>query len=99
MKTTLPFTLVFILLIALPFSLDAQISAIWTTATTGTLNGVSFTVTSVGGPSTSTWDFDGPEFVSAPLTSSEPALDYQGESDWTITFASPISNLLLYARW
>ena len=42
------------------------------------------------------FNLSGSDFSAAPGSSSEEILDYRTNSDWTVTFDSPVDNLLLY---
>ena len=73
--------------------------AVWTSATTGTLNGVSFTLTNSSSSGDTTWDLTTSQFSVAPLSATQSMVDYGTGDDWTVTFASPITNLKLYCKW
>lgn len=75
---------------------ELQTGAIMETPTTGTLDGVSFTLTNIGTPEISINDLNGASFSAAPLSNSETCWAVNESSNWTITFDSPISNLRLY---
>ncbi len=74
-------------------------AAVWTSATTGTLKGISFTITDGGGNSLENYDFSTSDFSAGPLGSNEACISYQGADDWTITFSSPVTNLKLYCKY
>lgn len=75
----------------------AQIGAIWdASATSGTLDGISFTVTGFGNPALNNADLSSSDYSAAPLNSNQQLISYANESNWTITFDSPIKNLRLY---
>jgi hypothetical protein len=73
--------------------------AIWTTPTTGTLNGIAFTLTNSISNTLTDWDLRDSDFSVAPLSETQTLTDYPSDSNWTITFASPISNLKLYCKY
>jgi hypothetical protein len=70
----------------------------WISDTTGTVQGIPFTITNINSYSSS-WDFTGSSYSVAPLDSSQSSIDYDWGDDWTITFSSPISNLRIYAHY
>ncbi|WP_309707435.1 PEP-CTERM sorting domain-containing protein, partial [Armatimonas sp.] len=75
----------------------ADIFATWATPTTGTLNGVNFTVTGFTGfPSLFSANLSGANYSAAPGSASQQSVSYAVSNNWTISFASPISNLNLY---
>jgi hypothetical protein len=73
--------------------------AIWITPTTGTLNGVSFVLSNSQSSSTSVWDLSNSDFSAAPLSVTQNLTEIAVSDDWTITFASPITNLRLYSKY
>jgi len=88
------------LIMSLAFVVNAQTdTVIWSSPTSGTLQGIPFVITNLNGTSFSSWDYTGSDFSVAPLSANQRSSEYQGESDWTITFNTPISNLRVYARW
>ena len=91
--------LALIAITALPQVSQAQVSfANWTSATTGTLGGVNFTMTGLTSPFIgSTYDLSGSEYSAAPGSTMQESLDYQGGSSWTVTFASPVNDLNVYS--
>jgi PEP-CTERM motif len=71
--------------------------------TTGTLGGVTVTMTGLEGPGVfTTADFEdpfeltGPDYAGAPIPGVTELSSYDVLSDWTATFSEPVSNLLLY---
>jgi hypothetical protein len=69
----------------------------WADGTSGTLNGVGVTIMfSVGTVTLGNSDLSGPNFSAFPLSSSQERLQYFSRADWTVTFAQPVSGLLLY---
>jgi hypothetical protein len=81
----------------------AQNAAVYTnsTATTGTLGGVPFTIaiSSSSNSYQSSWNLSTSEYSGAPLSNSQPGFTYNQpatDGDITITFDSPITNLKLY---
>jgi hypothetical protein len=87
------------LLLNAPASSSALSGAIWTSATTGTLNGISFTLTNSRSSSISSWDLSDTNFSSAPLSINQDMGEIAHGDDWVITFAAPISNLKLYLKY
>ncbi len=84
-------------------SSSALSGAIWTSATTGTLNGIGFTV---GGytmtnnpPNLLNQNYSSSDYSSSPLSASQQTSYFMSGSSWTVTFNSPISNLKLYVYW
>lgn len=72
----------------------APIAATWSSATAGTLNGVSVTVT--GGGGTNSCDFSSADYSAAVLSASEACLDRDATTPISFTFSSPVSNLSVY---
>jgi len=87
------------LLIVLTSTSNAQVGAVWTSPTTGTLSGVNFTMTNITTGAPSSWDLSNAPFSADPLTNSQQCTDYQGISTWTATFATPVNGLRLYMKW
>ena len=73
--------------------------AIWTNSTSGTLNGVPFTLTNIRAQNQTSWDLSAPDFMAAPLSETQMLVGYSVSDDWTLTFASPVSDLKLYCRY
>jgi len=71
-------------------------AAVWTSATEGTINGIAFTITNCGGAFLNNYDLSTSDYSAGPLDDNETGISYQGASDWTITFDSPVTNLKLY---
>ncbi len=75
------------------------IYANFTTATSGTLNGVSFTIsgydTSNVTPYFYSADLSGSNYSAAPGSATQQSVSYASDSGFTITFASAISGLFL----
>ena len=67
----------------------------WTSVSSGTLNGVAVTF-SPAGSGLSANDLSGSNFSAFPLSSSQETVFYGSRSNWTVTFAQPVSGLLLY---
>lgn len=106
MKNTIKYIAVFILTLTVfncsndddnqSSSQETQIGAVMETPTTGTLDGVSFTLTNIDSPISFIEDLSGDSYSAAPLSNSETCWSFSEFSNWTITFDSPISNLRLY---
>ncbi len=92
------------LLLNAPSSSSSTLSgAIWTSATTGTLNGTGFTI---GGytmtstpPSLLNQNYSSADYSSNPLSATQQTSYFMSGSSWTVTFNAPISNLKLYIYW
>ena len=78
-------------------ALAAPVIANWTNSTTGSLAGVNFTTSGFGGPFLGliSRSYLGPNFSGGPFFTAQ-ALQYSATDNWTITFASPLSNLQVY---
>jgi len=79
----------------------SQEGATYTTSTTGTLNGINFTITNINNlsdPYTADYDLSVADYSSSPLSDQQACITFIADNDWTITFDSPIDNLLLYCR-
>jgi hypothetical protein len=88
------------LLLNAPTSSSSTLSgAIWTSATTGTLDGVGFTISSARSQTPSNWDLSTSDFSAAPLSVLQNIGGLSHGDDWVVTFASPITNLKLYCKW
>ena len=92
------------LLLNAPTSSSSTLSgAIWTSATTGTLNGIGFTVGSYtmssNPPSLLNDNYSTADYASNPLSATQETSYFMSGSSWTVTFNSPISNLKLYVYW
>jgi hypothetical protein len=77
-------------------------SATWTNVNNGTLDGVSFTVTYTNantGETTSNQNLSGADYNYQALGASQAGIIINNNQDTTFTFASPVSNLLLYGRF
>lgn len=71
------------------------VAADWLTISAGTLNGVPYTSSGLGSYwGLSSRDYSGPDFSAAPVGPAE-ALEYSPGSDWSVTFGSPVTGLLL----
>jgi hypothetical protein len=68
----------------------------WDTETSGTLNGVTVTLSNVTNALILPFDLSGPAFASAPLASDQPTINVAALSDWTANFDEPVANLRLY---
>jgi len=70
---------------------------------TGTLNGISVNVTSVGSPGNDAaidfYDLSGADYAPYPLSSNQETLDYAFDENWAATFGSPITDLMLYCKF
>lgn len=77
----------------------SQVGAIYNTSTTGTLSGTSFTLSGFNGSFIQNYDLSTSSYSSAPLSSSHPSIDYENNSNWSITFDTPIENLKLYCKF
>ncbi|WP_394796228.1 PEP-CTERM sorting domain-containing protein [Armatimonas sp.] len=86
-------------LAALPQATQAQTFANWTSSTLGNLGGVNFGVSGFNNPTLVAYDLSGASYSAAPGSASQQSLDYSTSSSWTVTFASPISNLNLYSAF
>ncbi len=73
--------------------------AIWTSASTGTLNGVSFTIFQARSSNATNWDLSNSDFSAAPLSATQAMGGISHGDDWVVTFASPITNLKLYLKY
>jgi len=73
--------------------------AIWTSSTTGTLNGVGFTMTQLRDANPSNWDMSTSDFSAAPLSATQNSGTISHGDDWVVTFASPVSDLKLYCKY
>lgn len=73
----------------------AQQAAVWTSTTSGTLDGVPFTASGFLGSSLNNNDYSTTNY-SIPLSASQQNLIYLNDSNWTITFDSPINGFALY---
>jgi hypothetical protein len=91
-------------------SVSSLVGAVWNSATTGTLNGVGFTISltspvpNIGAPevwitSQSTANYSTSYYSSAQLSSSQSAVIVPSGSSWQVVFEAPISNLKLYTYW
>lgn len=77
---------------------DADWKTLGPTSAGGDLAGHDLNLTGLlSAPTISIRDLSGPAYSGAPLSSSEEMLIYGYGSHWTVTFESPIENLLLYA--
>jgi hypothetical protein len=95
MKTRLAHFAALSMLVAAAFGGTIPID--WADGTSGTLNGVGVTIMfSVGTVTLGNSDLSGPNFSAFPLSSSQERLQYFSRADWTVTFAQPVSGLLLY---
>jgi hypothetical protein len=77
------------------------VGADWVTTSSGTLNGTAFTTTGFGGPFLGIQNspLSGADYSAAPLGVVK-SLQYSADNDWTVTFASPMTNLLVYVyQW
>ena len=77
----------------------SQVGAIWSTPTSGTIDGVPFTITDVvGSVGISTYDFSTPDFSAGPLSANQQCLTYEGYNTVTISLDSPIE-LYIYPKY
>ena len=75
-------------------------AATWTNVNSGTLGTVGITVSyTSSGETLGTDDFSGTNHAYQPLTASQTAIATNSDQDVTFTFASPVSNLLLYGLY
>ena len=91
-------SLFFFFALFISLSSFSQVGAVWTTPTTGTIDGVSFVITGTSGSTTQPFDLSTVDFSGAPLSASQDCLDYEGYSNVTITLSSPIE-LYFYAKY
>ncbi len=85
----------------------AIVATDWVSTTTstasGTLNGVSVLVTDVGSPGDGAaigfYDLSTSDYAPYQLGVSQETLDYAFDENWTSTFGSPFSELLLYCKF
>ena len=77
----------------------SQEGAIYNSSTTGTLVGVPFIVSNINNSSLISYDFSTSNFSSAPLSDTQQSIDYSYDSNWSITFDTPIENLRLYCKY
>ncbi|WP_228062050.1 PEP-CTERM sorting domain-containing protein [Coleofasciculus sp. LEGE 07081] len=75
-------------------TMAATVGVNWATPTMGELNGVD--VNFSAGVQFFSTDLSGSNYAAAPLSSSQQTTSYRVSSDWTATFSSPVSDLLLY---
>jgi len=91
-------------------SVSSLLGAVWTSPTTGTLNGIGFTlaltsaVPNIGSPnewvtSLTANDYSISSYSSSPLSVSQSVVIVPTGSSWQVTFDSPITNLKLYIYW
>ncbi len=85
-----------IVFVLFSIKITAQIGAVWNSPTSGTLDGVSFTISGVTAGSINTINLTGTAYSTGPLSTVQEYLAYGENSEWSITFASPIPNLRLY---
>lgn len=80
-------------------SINAQSNANYSSPTSGTIDGIPFTFSSPETPNLfiATTDLSTSDFSGAPLSNSEDILNVSGK-DWSITFDSPITNLVVYCK-
>ncbi len=70
------------------------------TTASGDLNGTPVQVFGlVNGGVFSLQDLSGPAFAAAPLAANQEILDYAYNSNWLASFASPVTDLLLHAKF
>lgn len=74
----------------------SQIGAEILTIKTGTLSEVPFTISDNSTHGTAPYDLSGWGFSDAPLSNSQPIFLIGADSDWSVTFDTPIPNLRLY---
>jgi len=70
----------------------------WASPTMGELNGVDVTF-SDGNRIFFPTDLSGSDYAAAPFSSPQQTVAYGVNSDWTATFSSPVSDLLLYSSF
>lgn len=75
------------------------------TATTaqGNLDGTTVEVTNIGvagsDPFIDAFDLSGPDYDPFALLADQECLDYSFDQNWTATFSSPVTDLLLYCKF
>lgn len=85
----------------------AQIATDWLTTTdttaTGDLGAVSVTVTDVGTPQYPPlflpYDLSTADYAPYQLAAAQECLDYSFDTNWSATFSSPVTDLLLYCKF
>ena len=75
------------------------LGAVWSSASTGTLNGVGFTISSARSSGPSNWDLSTSDFSAGPLSATQSLGGISHGDDWVVTFAAPIVNLKLYVKY
>lgn len=85
--------------ITIAFKSYSQQGAIYNSPFSGTLANIPFTLSNLNSPSVVNYNLSSPGFSSAPLSNSQPCLDYAYNSNWSITFDTPIENLRLYCKY
>lgn len=91
---------IFMLMITYVPTYAATPSVDWTSGTSGTLDGVTVTMSNLlDGGSISSGDLSGADYAAAPLSAQSEVLEYSTGSDWTATFSQPVSRLALYASF
>jgi len=76
----------------------SQIAAIWSSPTSGTIDGVPFTITGLSDESLATYDFSTSSYSAGPLSANQQCLDYDGYNTVTISLESPIE-LYVYPKY
>ena len=77
---------------------DGFAGAIWTSATTGTLNGIGFTLSNLESRTATPWDLTTSAFAQK-LSISQPMIGYAVSDDWKVVFLSEIANLKIYCKY
>ena len=77
---------------------DGFAGAIWNSATTGTLNGIGFTLSNLVSSPPDPWDLTTSAF-SQKLSISQPMIAYAVSDDWKVVFLSEIANLKIFCKF
>jgi hypothetical protein len=87
-------------LFATAISVPAQAALVavdWSSTSAGTLGSVSVALSGLSGtPSLASLDLSGTDYDAAPLSGSQESVLFQRSSDWSATFGTPASDLLVY---
>lgn len=92
----------YILLFAFIFYINtyAQEAAIINNSSSGSIGGVSFTISGIVGPSVLSLDYSSGFYSAAPLSDNQRSIFYNNTSEWSISFESNVENFKLYcADW
>ncbi len=77
----------------------APVGVVWTDASSGTLDGIALTLANATNGFIDNVDLTGSDFSAHPLGADQQVISYAGLSNWTLTFSSPVTDLLLYTVW